>query len=62
MAALRVADREVFRFHSGSDTPPPPEKDAVAVEEPLEIRVAGETVAVTMRTPGDDGRLAVGFL
>ena len=37
-------------------------KDAVAVEEPLEIRVAGDPVAVTMRTPGDDERLAVGFL
>ncbi|HVE85378.1 MAG TPA: formate dehydrogenase accessory sulfurtransferase FdhD [Myxococcales bacterium] len=36
--------------------------DAVAVEEPLEIRVSGEPVAVTMRTPGDDPDLAVGFL
>jgi FdhD protein len=34
----------------------------VAVEEPLELRVAGETVAITMRSPGDDRRLAVGFL
>ncbi len=36
--------------------------DAVAVEEPLEIRVDGETVAVTMRTPGADADLALGFL
>ena len=36
--------------------------DRVAVEEPLEIRVDGEPVAVTMRTPGADEELALGFL
>jgi FdhD protein len=36
--------------------------DRVAVEEPLEIRVAGDAVCVTMRTPGDDRELALGFL
>jgi FdhD protein len=36
--------------------------DEVAVEEPLEIRVDGEPIAVTMRTPGDDEELALGFL
>jgi FdhD protein len=38
------------------------ERDTVAVEEPLEIRVDGEPVAVTMRTPGNDEELALGFL
>ena len=38
------------------------ERDEVAVEEPLEIRVAGEPIAVTMRTPGHDEELALGFL
>ena len=35
--------------------------DVVAVEEPLEIRLGGEAVAVTMRTPGHDEELALGF-
>jgi FdhD protein len=38
------------------------ELDRVAVEEPLEIRVDGEPLAVTMRTPGADEELALGFL
>ena len=37
-------------------------EDEVAVEEPLEIRVDGRALAVTMRTPGDDEDLALGFL
>jgi FdhD protein len=37
------------------------ETDRLAVEEPLEIRINGEPVAVTMRTPGDDEELALGF-
>jgi FdhD protein len=36
--------------------------DHVAIEEPLEIRVDGAPLAVTMRTPGDDEELALGFL
>jgi FdhD protein len=38
------------------------ELDAVAIEEPLEIRVDGRPLSVTMRTPGHDEELALGFL
>ena len=48
---------EVLRLPSGRS-----EADEVAAEEPLEIRVNGEPVAVTMRTPGHDEELALGFL
>ncbi|HXG63224.1 MAG TPA: formate dehydrogenase accessory sulfurtransferase FdhD [Planctomycetota bacterium] len=37
-------------------------EDHLAVEEPLEIRIHDEPVAVTMRTPGDDFALTAGFL
>src|SRR3954465_15542429 len=47
----------VLRLPAGTTEP-----DRVAVEEPLEIRVAGRPVAVTMRTPGEDEELALGFL
>ena len=36
--------------------------DCVVVEEPLEIRIGGESIVVTMRAPGDDLDLAAGFL
>ncbi len=55
-----VARRTVRRF--GEAGLGAPEEDCVAVEEPLEVRVSGDTVAVTMRTPGEDRQLAVGFL
>ncbi len=45
----------VFRIPDGDAT------DVVAVEEPLEIRIGGRPVAVTMRTPGHDEELALGF-
>jgi FdhD protein len=38
------------------------DKDVLACEEPLEVRLRGRAIAVTMRTPGDDAELAVGFL
>lgn len=37
-------------------------QDTLAVEEPLEIRVGGMQLAITMRTPGNDVELAAGFL
>src|SRR2546423_1049873 len=37
------------------------EADRLAAEEPLEIRIGGRPVAVTMRTPGHDEELALGF-
>ncbi len=50
----------LHRFHLENGYQP--ENDRVASEEPLEIRVNGTSVAVTMRTPGHDDELATGFL
>ena len=55
MSAVRPRGMHALVEHDGIE-------DAVAVEEPLEIRVDGEALAITMRTPGDDEDLAVGFL
>jgi FdhD protein len=46
---------QVVRVPKGDAT------DVVTVEEPLEIRIGGRPVAVTMRTPGHDEELALGF-
>jgi FdhD protein len=51
--------RRVVRLVDDAVTTRP---DTLAVEEPLEIRVGGRPLAVTMRTPGDDFDLAAGFL
>ena len=56
----RVTERRrVTRYDAGRSLERP---DALAVEEPLEIRVDGTPVSVTMRTPGHDLDLALGFL
>src|SRR5947209_16401645 len=47
---------DVLRLPAGAT-----ERDQVAVEESLEIRIGGLPVAVTMRTPGHDEELALGF-
>ena len=51
-----AAEVDVIRLPDGVS-----ERDRVAVEEPLELRIGGEPVAVTMRTPGHDEELALGF-
>jgi FdhD protein len=51
--------RRVVRIADGVSSS---RSDNLAVEEPLEIRLHGQALAVTMRTPGDDFDLTAGFL
>ena len=51
--------RNLTVVHRGKASP---KVDSVAVEEPLEIRCGREPISITMRTPGADAELAVGFL
>ncbi|MEU9861207.1 formate dehydrogenase accessory sulfurtransferase FdhD [Streptomyces sp. NPDC047971] len=51
--------RRVLRVRDGVPSHRP---DTLAAEEPMEIRVGGRPLAITMRTPGDDFDLAAGFL
>jgi FdhD protein len=53
-------ERNVMRVTVGE--PSQRQRDTLAGEEPLEIRVGGRSLAVTMRTPGADFDLAAGFL
>lgn len=58
MPSRVVAHRTILRIKDGQAQP---RSDQLAAEEPLEIRVNGDAVSVTMRTPGDDFDLALGF-
>jgi FdhD protein len=51
--------RPVLRIRDGAVSSRP---DTLAAEEPMEIRLDGRALTVTMRTPGDDFDLAIGFL
>jgi len=59
--ATRTQRRRVLRI-SGAGGSADYRADLLAVEEPLEIRIRGTPLTVTMRTPGDDIDLAAGFL
>jgi FdhD protein len=58
--SAEMATADILRCESGCASKP--RKDQLAREEPLEIRVRGKSVAITMRTPGHDDELAIGFL
>lgn len=64
MVMNRVARHETRKISLRPATPPQQHvfEDHLAVEEPLEIRVHGELVGVTLRTPGEDPALAAGYL
>jgi FdhD protein len=59
MAGRGVAERRVLKIGAGGEARRA--RDRLAVEEPLELRVAGRPVGVTMRTPGNDFELAIGY-
>ncbi|HEV3497504.1 MAG TPA: formate dehydrogenase accessory sulfurtransferase FdhD, partial [Actinomycetes bacterium] len=59
MAGRGVAERRVLKVEAGGEARRA--RDRLAVEEPLELRVAGRPVGVTMRTPGNDVELAIGY-
>ena len=59
MAGRGIAERRVLKVGAGGEARR--SRDRLAVEEPLELRVAGRPVGVTMRTPGNDVELAIGY-
>ena len=59
MAGRGVAERRLLKVGAGGEARRT--RDRLAVEEPLELRVAGRPVGVTMRTPGNDFELAIGY-
>jgi FdhD protein len=58
----RIVLRSLERRRVSDSQPSAASSDEVAVEEPLEIRLTGDTFATIMRTPGDDHFLTAGFL
>jgi FdhD protein len=60
--STRTQRRRVQRISVAAERPSGARADLLAVEEPLEIRIGGQPLTVTMRTPGDDLDLAAGFL
>jgi FdhD protein len=54
-------DTDITRVHEWNDGRVEARQDDLAAEEPLEIRVRGRSLTVTMRTPGNDFELAAGF-
>src|SRR5258708_28900184 len=54
-----VREHRALKWHGGATSEC---TEKLAVEEPLEIRLAGRRFTLTMRTPGNDEELAAGFL
>jgi FdhD protein len=59
IARDEVREHHALKWHGGATSE---RTEALAVEEPLEIRLAGRRFTLTMRTPGYDEELAAGFL
>ncbi|HEU0210024.1 MAG TPA: formate dehydrogenase accessory sulfurtransferase FdhD [Candidatus Udaeobacter sp.] len=60
MSQTSIDSQKIIRRRRGGEVEYLP--DDLTIEEPLEIRVRGRAIATTMRTPGNDGELAAGFL